>query len=139
MKNKFAIILSALLFFNLYAYAEEIIPAQPAQTQAIVAYTNYRDCIKLYKIPANKLFFLTLSAIHNNKFQLLEMQSRNGYLIFEENGREFLLNVMKKDNNHTFLRLTPADNNYYFSPTIPQKIFNYIDSKTNAEIQEMKI
>ena len=127
------------MFFNLCAYAEETLPVQPAQTPAVVSYTNYRDCIKLYKVSSKKLFFLTLSAVNENKFRLLEMQSRNGYIIFDEDGREFLLNVMKKDNNYTFLRLTPADNNYYFSPTIPQKIFNYIESKINVEILEVKI
>lgn len=117
--------------------AQDSIDASYAKTAA--SYTNYKDCIRLYKLPYEKLFYLTLSSVNFNKYEILEMQSRNGYIIFEEDGREFLLNVMRKDKNYTFLRLTPADNNYYFSPTIPQKIFRYIDLNFNADIKELKL
>ena len=137
--KRFVFGLIAFLIFSQNVFAEETLPTQPAQTPAVAAYTNYRDCIKLYKMSFENLFYLALSAVNDNKFQLLEMQSRNGYLIFEEDGREFLLNVMKKDKNYAFLRLTPADNNYYFSPTIPQRIFNYVDTNSAVEIKELKI
>ncbi len=107
-----------------------------AQTAA--SYTNYRDCIRLYKLPYGKLYALALSSINSNKYEILEMQFRNGYVIFEAEGREFLLSVMKKDKSFTFLKLTPCDNNYYFSPTIPQKIFRYIDLNFNADLKELK-
>lgn len=107
-------------------------------TQSTSSYTNYRDCIKLYKLPFSKLYFLALSSVEANKYETLEMQSRNGYIIFKVDNREFLLSVMKKDKNYTFLKLTPCDNNYYFSPLIPQKIFNYINSHFNAEVKELK-
>ena len=107
-----------------------------AQTAA--SYTNYRDCIRLYKLPYGKLYALALSSINSNKYEILEMQFRNGYVIFEAEGREFLLSVMKKDKSFTFLKLTPCDNNYYFSPAIPQKIFRYIDLNFNADLKELK-
>ena len=110
----------------------------PVVKQTGSAYTNYRDCIRLYKLPFEKLFYLALSSVNENKFEIVEMQSRNGYILFEAEGREFLLTVMKKDKNFTFLRLTPADNNYYFSPFIPQKIFRQVDVNFNTEVKELK-
>ena len=107
-------------------------------TQTASSYTSYRDCIRLYKLPFDKLFYLALSSVNANKYELLEMQSRNGYIIFEAEGKEFLLDVMKKDKSFTFLKITPADNNYYFSSTIPRKIFNYVDLNFNAEVKELK-
>lgn len=110
----------------------------PVSKQVSSSYTNYRNCIRLYKLPFEKLFYLALSSVNENKYEIVEMQSRNGYILFEAEGREFLLTVMKKDKNFTFLRLTPADNNYYFSPFIPQKIFRQVDVNFNTEIKELK-
>ena len=69
----------------------------------------------------------------------MEMQSRNGYIIFQTDNREFLLSIFKKDKNYTFIRLTPCDNNYYFSPSIVTKIFNYIDIHFNEEVKQLKM
>lgn len=111
---------------------------ETSYAQTTASYTSYKDCIRLYKLPYDKLYFLALSSINSNKYKIMEMQSRNGYIIFEAEGREFLLNIMKKDKSFTFLKLTPCDNNYYFSPFIPQKIFRYVDINFNTEIKELK-
>lgn len=116
--------------------AEDELEASYAQTAA--QYTNYRDCIKLYKLPFEKLFYLALSSVEGSKFELLEIQSRNGYLIFKADDKEFLISVFKKDKNSTFIKITPCDNSYYFSPQIPQKIFNYIVAHYNNEVKEIK-
>lgn len=135
--RKLSLIISLLIMFAVPVFAadtsENVAPASSS------AYTNYRDCIRLYKLPFEKLFYLALSSANANKFEIVDMQSRNGYLIFTDGSREYLLTVLKKDNNFTFLKLSPCDNNYYFSPTIPFKIFNYIDLHFNAEIKELKI
>lgn len=109
-----------------------------AYEQAAASYTNYRDCIRLYKLPPEKLFYLAVSSINFNKYETLEMQSRNGYIIFEAEGKEFLINIMKKDKYYTFLKIAPCDNNYYFSSMIPQKVFRYIDLNFNSEVKELK-
>ena len=106
--------------------------------QIAASYTNYKDCIRLYKLPYEKLYYLALSSANFNKYEIKEMQSRNGYIIFEAEGREFLLDILKKDKNYTFLKLTPCDNNYYFNPQIPRKIYNYVDLHFNSEVKELK-
>lgn len=45
---------------------------------------------------------------------------------------------MKKDNKTSFIKLTPADNDYYFSSAIPQKIFSAIDLTLGIPVQEVK-
>ncbi len=115
---------------------EDELEAAYAQTAA--QYTNYRDCIKLYKLPFEKLFYLALSSVEGSKFELLEIQSRNGYIVFKAENKEFLISVYKKDKSSTFIKITPCDNSYYFSPQIPQKIFNYIVAHYNNEVKELK-
>src|SRR5574344_958110 len=123
----------------LYTYAEETEALQPeSATQQSYTYTNYRDCIRLYKLPFDKVYELALASVNFNKYEIEEMQSRNGYIIFSAEGKEFLINAMRKDNNYTFLKIAPCDNHYHFSQLIPQKIFRYVDLHFNTEIKPIK-
>lgn len=135
--KRLSLIVTLMIMFAVPAFAADA--AENVAPSSSSAYTNYRDCIRLYKLPYEKLFYLALSSVNASKFEIVDMQSRNGYLIFTDGSREYLLTVFKKDSSFTFLKLSPCDNNYYFSPTIPFKIFNYIDLHFNAEVKELKI
>lgn len=138
-KAVFLCIFSVLAAFAAFApasYAESTIDKTYKQNQA--SYTSYHDCIRLYKLPFGKLYFLALSAANSLNYEIKEMQSRNGYMIIEAEGREFLLDVAAKNKTYTYLKLAPCDNNYYFNPQIPRKIFNYVDLHFNTEVKELK-
>ncbi|MBS4761056.1 MAG: hypothetical protein KHX03_10205 [Clostridium sp.] len=139
-KLSLTILAAVFMLTGLKVFAADQLESSYAQTaaKASVDYTSYKNCIRLYKLPSKKLFFLALSSVNANKFEILEMQSRNGYILFKAEGKEFLLDVLGKDKNYTYLKLTPGNNNYYFSPSIVQKIFNYIDVNFNAEVKELK-
>lgn len=134
--NALTLLLIGILFsFNSAAIAEP----SPAQTQPQPAtYATYQSCIRQYQLPSEKLYYLSLAAVNSSKFEILEMQSRSGYILFEANEKEFLLSIMKKDNKTSFVKITPADNNYSFSVTLPQRIFSYIDMNFNAQVLEVK-
>lgn len=118
------------------AYAVEPSPAQtPPQAQT---YATYQSCLRQYQMPSEKLYCLALGAINFNKYEILEMQSRNGYILFEYNSKEFLVSIMTKDNKTSFIKITPADNNYAFPVAIPQKIFSQIDINFNTTVQEIR-
>ena len=53
-----------------------------AQTAA--SYTNYRDCIRLYKLPYGKLYALALSSINSNKYvELDKVRDKIGLFMFK--------------------------------------------------------
>lgn len=134
-------VLTFLIVFGAFLSCGKVFAADmmdEAHVQTTSSYTNYKDCIRLYKLPPQKLFFLALSSVNANKYEIVEIQSRSGYILFKANGKELLLDVLKKDKNFSYIKLTPADNSYYFSPTIPTKIFNYIDLHFNSEVKELK-
>ena len=102
---------------------EDELEAAYAQTAA--QYTNYRDCIKLYKLPFEKLFYLALSSIEGSKFELLEIQSRNGYIVFKAEDKEFLISVYKKDKSELHLK--------YFKPEeVPEFDISYTQDDIKA-------
>lgn len=137
MIGKILLSIVLLLFTTIQTLAEEI--EITTQEKPSITYTNYRDCIKLYKLQFDKLFFLALSSIEANKYEIVEMQSRGGYIVFKAENKEFLITVLQKDKLYSYIKITPCDNNYYFSPQIPEKIFNQIALLFNTELKEIKL
>lgn len=100
------------------------IPAQQLTTPASI---SFETCIRTYNLPAEKLYYLALNSITANNFETKEMQSKMGYILFKAAGREFLATVGYYGNNKSIIRITPANNVYYFAPGIVLNIFKYID------------
>ena len=112
------------LSLNNQAYSDS--PSIPNNT--ISPYVNYNDCIKHYKIDEESLFYLTLSAISNAKYKILEIQTRSGYILFSAYGREFLAQVVKVTTNLSELKITPQNNSYLFDYNLIYRIFNDINT-----------
>lgn len=91
------------------------------------ANVSFETCIRTYNLPVNKLYYLTLNSITANNFETKELQSKTGYILFKAAGREFLATVAYYGANKSILRITPANNVYYFAPGIVLNIFKYID------------
>lgn len=91
------------------------------------ANVSFETCVRTYNLPANKLYYLTLNSITANNFETKELQSKTGYILFKAAGREFLATVAYYGANKSILKITPANNVYYFAPGIVLNIFKYID------------
>ena len=124
----FGIFFVCLLFCNA-SFSEELTPQQ-LTTPANVEFSN---CTKTYNMPVDKLYLLSIDSISANRFEIKELQSKMGYVLFKAAGREFLATSAYYGPNKSILRITPANNNYYFAPGIVLNIFKYIDLNLDAE------
>ncbi len=97
-------------------------------------YTNAVNCTQVYPIPSEKLFYLTLASINNSNFTPIEAQTRAGVVLFSANNKLFLATVANIDNNSSMLKISPADNSYYFAPSIVNNLFYYITLNTEAKL-----
>ena len=88
---------------------------------------NLEECNRLFKMPAEKLFYFTIAGINANRFTVDEIQTKTGYILFTAVEKQFLASIIKIDNNRSILKVTPADNIYYFQPGIVLNLFKYID------------
>ena len=88
---------------------------------------NLEECNRLFKMPAEKLFYFTIAGINANRFTVDEIQTKTGYILFTAVEKKFLASIIKIDNNRSILKVTPADNIYYFQPGIVLNLFKYID------------
>ena len=123
----FILILILLLPLNVLAQ-EDINVLVTAQQ------VDFNICTKKYNIPEEKLFYLAIAAAKANNFEVNEIQSKTGYILFSAVGKQYLASVVKIDSKTTMLKITPVNNNYYFAPGIVLNFFKYIDINKNAEI-----
>lgn len=98
----------------------------------------FENCTRQYSLPPEKLFYLTIGSINANRFEVQELQSKTGYILFKAVGKEFLASVVKLGTQKSMLKITPTDGNYYFAPGIVSNTFKYIDLNLQAPLTQVK-
>ncbi len=136
MKNKILISLILLNILGINAFADVQQPVAQPVTQAVVPVQNYtsaNNCFKYFAISSEKLYFLTLAAIAENKYFTSETQTKEGYILFSASNKDFLATVADIDTKTSVLKIAPTDNRYSFNPAIVNKIFEYITQNIGTE------
>lgn len=132
------ILLLCLVYFAQNAYAEEITPptqnTSAEQTEdslknALINPQNieFSKCCASFEMSAEKLFYLAISAVNANNFEIEEIQSKMGYILFRAVNKSFLISISKENDTHSMIKITPADNIYFFPYGVVYNIFYYID------------
>ncbi len=120
--------LSAFLFVLIFALApvkaDETLPISTLITPQNV---EYKTCTRTYILPADKLFYMAIASVNANKFQIEEIQSKTGYILFTAVNKQYLASVVSVDLTHSMLKITPTNNNYFFPPGVVLNLFKYID------------
>ena len=107
--------------------------SQPAESIGQVVNPELSNCIKTYPIAYDKLYFLTLAGINEYNYQIKELQTKGGYIIFETGNRKFLASIVYVSSAKSMLKITPYSGNYDFKIEIPQNIFKYIETYQNQK------
>lgn len=115
-------------------------PPRPAVQTPVTVSQNimFENCSKIFAVNQEKLFYLTLASISANKFQIEEIASAGGYIIFTANRNKYLAAVAKVDNKNSILKITPCNNVYNFPPGILLNTFKYIDLNIGSLKEENK-
>lgn len=100
---------------------------------------DFGACGRFFKFNGNKLFYLTLASINANRFEIKEIQSKSGYILFVVGQRPFLASIIKVDAKSSMLKITPCNNVYYFPVGIVQNMFKYIELNANTPIEKLGV
>ena len=95
------------------------------------------DFAKTYKTSSENLLYLLLAAINESKYSIEEIQFKTGSVLFKAYTKEFIASVSAKDGINSFIKIVPADNNYNFSPSLIQKLQNYIELNNSINFQKI--
>lgn len=107
----------------------------PVQPQPV----DFANCNKFFKLDSSKLFYLTLAAVNANRFTINEIQSKSGYVLFSVGQKQFLAKVIHIDAKNSMLKITPANNTYFFPLGIVQNMFKYVELNANTPIEKLSI
>lgn len=97
----------------------------------------FEDCTRIFNMNSDRLFYLTLAAVNANRFEIKEIQSKTGYVLFSAVGKEFLASIVSIDKYRSMLKITPANNNYFFAPGIVLNMYKYIDVNNSEHLQNI--
>ncbi len=100
---------------------------------------HFENCYKVFNTDNVSLFHLTIAAINANRFTIDEIQSKSGYILFTAVNKQFLATVSNVNTNQGMLRITPADNNYYFQPGIILNIFKYLELNLSKKPENVSL
>ena len=120
---KFSLCLCLLTCSPVMAAAEQMNLSTLITAQNV----HFENCYKVFNTDNVSLFYLTIAAINANRFTIDEIQSKSGYILFTAVNKQFLASISNVNTKQGMLRITPADNNYYFQPGIILNIFKYIE------------
>ncbi len=98
---------------------------------------SFEICTKTFAMNSDRLFYLTLAAVNANRFEIKEIQSKTGYILFMAVGKEFLASVISIDKYRSMLKITPANNNYFFAPGIVLNMYKYIELNASEHLQNI--
>ena len=126
------IILSLFLILPICVYADNV--GQDLSTLISSQNVKFEDCTKVFNVDNVTLFYQTIAAINANRFTIDEIQSKSGYILFTAVNKKFLAAITNVNTNQAMLRITPADNNYYFQPGIISNIHKYINLNKSKKV-----
>lgn len=117
------------------AAAETVMTVQSLVTPQNV---DFEYCNKIFNVNSERLFYLTIASINANKFRIDEIQTKSGYILFTAANKQFLANISELDSKRSLLKVTPANNIYYFPLGIVVNLFKYIELNTDLQTVELK-
>lgn len=109
--------------------------SSPVQPQPV----DFKGCYKFFRMDAQRLFYLTLASVNANRFEIDEIQSKSGYVLFAVGKRHFLASVINIDSKNSMLKITPCNNIYYFPVGIVQNMFKYIELNVNTPVEKLSV
>ena len=108
------------LFFILFAAV--------LMTPALANDTLLGACVKEYPINHKELYLNALSAIGNNKFEILEMQSKSGLILFQAGRTEYVATVYVTKSGSSEIKILPINSNFTSGVEVQRAIFATLDN-----------
>ena len=95
----------------------------------------YTSCYRTFNTDNVTLYFLTVAAINANRFNIREVQSKSGYILFDAVNKPFIASVSNVNKNQGMLKIIPADGSYFFQPGVVLNIFKFIELNSERKPQ----
>ena len=94
----------------------------------------FEESFKIYPKEADSLFMSAISALNSSKqFEVAEIQSKNGYILFLSGSKYYLLTLTKRYQNQTEIKIMPQNSDFSQGSEVAQAVFALIDAKISNQ------
>ena len=98
-----------------------------------------QECYKIYPKDADTLFMSALGAIGgDSRYTISEIQSKNGYILFLNGSKYYLLTVTKRYQNQSEVKVLPQNSEFSQGSSVAQSVFGLIDAKLKTPMELVK-
>ncbi len=132
------LVLSLVCFLFLGGSPASADPVQNLSTLVTPQNVSFEDCTRTFNMDPQRLFYLTIAAVNANRFEIKEVQAKTGYVLFAAVGKDFLASVISIDKYRSMLKVTPANNNYFFAPGIVMNIYKYVEVNATEDLKTIQ-
>ena len=74
----------------------------------------------------------------NTKFNISEIQTKNGYILFTSGSKYYLLTVTKRYQNQSEVKVLPQNSDFSLGSGVAQNVFELIDSEIKKPMELVK-
>lgn len=85
------------------------------------------SCFKGYNKGQDDIYLLSIAAINKNRFEILEMQSKSGYILFRAYAKDYLLTVSPQGMGSN-VKILPVNSNFSGGVNVQTTIFAALDT-----------
>ena len=97
------------------------------------------ECYKIYPIDADNLFMASLNVLSNNsRFEISEIQTKNGYILFTTGSKYYLLTVTRRYKNQSEVKILPQNSDYSQGSSVAVSIFRLLDNEIKTPMELVK-
>jgi len=96
------------------------------------------ECYKIYPVDADDLFMASLNVLSNNKYELSEIQTKNGYILFLAGSKYYLLTVTRRYKNQSEVKILPQNSDYSQGSSVAVAIFNLLNEEIKKPMEQVK-
>lgn len=96
------------------------------------------DSYRIFNKNPDELFLSSISALNSSKaFEISEIQTKNGYILFKYENRYYLLTLTKKYLNQTEVKVLPQNSDFSDNGETAKMVFSLIDYQLKYSPMEL--
>ena len=97
------------------------------------------ECYKIYPLDADDLFMASLNVLsNNNKFEISEIQTKNGYILFSTGAKYYLLTVTRRYKNQSEVKVLPQNSDYTQGSSVAIAVFDLLNEEIKKPMELIK-
>ncbi len=85
------------------------------------------DSIKNFGVSADNMYLTSLSVLNSLNYEILEMQSKSGYILFRTGAKDYIMTITALTPVTSNIKILPANSIYSTGTSVQKTIFDELE------------